>query len=524
MLDAAAIENLEYYERLLEYELALLNASEDLVTFAEVTMPHKKYPDDITKSRYQAARHHHVMGDLMMEVEAGDRLKVILNLPPRHGKSELCTKRMCAWFSGRHPELDVIVATYNRDFAEDFGKEVREIVRSKRFQQIFPEYSLVMGGEASDHLITNMGGNLYFLGKRSPTTGRGADLILVDDPTKDDKDVKHDTFRDDCWEWFTQTLLTRRHHDQCAVVLTQTRWHEDDLVGRITDDTNIKYSEIFSNGFEMVNLPALAIEDDPLGREVGDPLWPERFGLDYLNEMQGANPVSFSALYQCDPTPATGVYYQADEIHTYKRGELPDNLTIYAASDHAVGTKQLNDPTCMGTYGVCDQGNAYVLPHLVWRRIDTKTAVAEMIKIMKDQKPVFWYAEKGHISKSIGPFLSVEKKEAGVHCPVIEDHPIGDKIQRAQSARGAAAQGKILFPEDAPWWPKAKKELLKFPNARHDDFVDFVSIIGMKLNSQITPSKRRRATEYKEGTFGHMLEGFKRQDRMTKRIEARRGW
>ena len=516
--------DLKYYEKLLKYELALMDAEDDLVTFAEVTMPLKKFPDDPSKSKYKAAKHHHVMGDIMMEVERGDRMKVILNLPPRHGKSELCTKRMCAWYSARHPELDVIVATYNGDFAKDFGKEVREIVNSRRFKQIFPEYHLVRGGEGSEHLITNEGGNLFFLGRRSATTGRGAHLILVDDPTKDDRDVKHDTFRDDCWEWFTQTLLTRRHHDRCPIVLTQTRWHEDDLVGRITDSSNPKFAQAFSDGFEMVNLPALALEEDPIGRKPGEPLWPERFGLQYLLEMQAANSVSFSSLYQCDPTPESGVFYQVDELSTYKRGDLPDNLTIYAASDHAVGTKNHNDPTCMGTYGVCEKGNAYILPNLVWRRIDTKTAVDEMIKIMKDSKPLFWYAEKGHISKSIGPFLKTAMMEAGVYCPVIEDHPVGDKLQRAQSARGRAAQGKILFPADAPWWPKAKAELLKFPNARHDDFVDFVSIIGMKLTSQINPNMRKKKTGFEPGTFGHMLRDFKRQDRVEETAKSRRGW
>lgn len=520
----ATQSDLKYYEKLLKYELALMDAEEDLVTFAEVTMPLKKFPDDPSKSAYRSMDHHRFMGKTMMEVERGERLKVILNLPPRTGKSELCTRRMCAWFSGKHPELDVIVATYNSDFAEDFGKEVREIIRSPRFKQIFPDYRLVPGGEGSAHLITHEQGNLYFLGKRSPTTGRGGHLILVDDPTKDDKDVKHDTFREDVWDWFTKTLLTRRHHYQCPIVIAQTRWSEDDIIGRITDPSNPKYAEVFADGFKMINIPALALEDDPIGRKVGEPLWPERFPLKHYLEMQAVDPVGFSSLYQCDPTPAQGVFYQVDEIQTYKRGELPDNLTIYAASDHAVGTKNHNDPSCMGTYGVCEKGNAYILPNLVWRRIDTKDAVEAMIKIMRDDKPLFWYAEKGHISKSIGPFLKIAMMEAEVYCPVIEDHPVGDKLQRAQSARGRAAQGKILFPADAPWWPKAKAELLKFPNARHDDFVDFVSIIGMKLTSQINPNMRKKKTGFEPGTFGHMLRDFKRQDREAEASNSRRGW
>lgn len=513
---------LEHYLRLLEYELALQEAEDDLLRFAEMTMPEMRFPDDPSRSRYRASKHHRLMADLMMQVERGERRKVIINTMPRGGKSELCTKRFCAWYSALHPEQDIIVATYNEKFALDFGKDIREIMRSPRFKQIFPEFSLK--SESNETVTTYAGGDIFFLGRRSPTTGRGANLILVDDPTKDDKDVKYDGFREDCWQWFTQTLLTRRHDDKAAIVLSQTRWHSDDIVGRITDKENPAYSPRFAEGFEIINLPAIADHDDPLGRKPGEPLWPERFGLKYLQEMQDANPASFASLYQCDPTPDDGVFFRVEEIHEYDPGDLPSKLTVYVASDHAVGTKSIHDPSCIVPFGIDENGTAWVMPQVVWRRMDAQDAVEEMISIMKAHNPIFWYAERGHITKSIGPFLNKRMQEEGVYTPIIEEQPIGDKIQRAQSGRARCAQGKIKFPRTAPWWPRAKSELLKFPNGRFDDFVDVVSMIGLKVGYHTGPSKVIHKSRHQQGTFGHMLAEFRKQDREDKFQSEAAGW
>lgn len=514
--------DLHRYLQILQYRKGLLEAEQDLVRFAEVTMPVLGKLSDINATHYRAAPHHRFMGRTMMEVEAGLRRKVILNLPPRHGKTELCTKRAAAWIHGRHPDKDIIIATYNEKFAADFGKEVRAILTSPRFRQIFPNYALK--SQSNEHIRTTDGGEIFFLGRRSSTTGRGGDFILVDDPTKDDKEVRYDAFREDCWQWFTQTLLTRRHHDRAPIVLTQTRWHEDDIVGRITDKTNPAYSAKFAAGFEIINLPAIADDNDALGRKPGEALWPERFGLSYLEEMREANSVSFSSLYQCDPAPADGVFYSPSDLHEYQSSELPDHLYTFVVSDHAVGTGQQNDPTVICPYGVDDKGTAWLLPGLVWRRMDSEDAVEEMIRIMRELNPIYWFAEKGQISKSIGPFLRKRMQEEDVYTPFIEEHPVGDKVQRAQSGRARCAQGKIRFPAFAPWWPKARTELLKFPNARHDDFVDVVSMIGLKVGYQHGPGSVQKVNRFERGTFGHMLAEFKRQDREEAEKKAMGAW
>lgn len=512
------------YEQLLRYELAAMDAADGLKAFCRFTMPDPKAPHDPDRSLFLPARHLDVLVDLMESVERGEILKAILNTAPRHGKSETATRRMAAWFAGRSPHKEVIVATYGEVFARNFARDIRAIIESQRFRQAFPDYALQA---ASDEVLTNhLGKNIYSLGRRSPTTGRGGDILLVDDPVKDDKEARSQLFRDDLWEWFTQTLLSRRHTDRAPVVLTQTRWTEDDIVGRITDRTNPKWSKEFSEGWEIVNLPALAEEDDPLGRKPGEALWPERFGAPYLEQMRAANPVAFSALYQCNPTPADGAFYLSDDLHTYERDELPamDQLRVYGVSDHGVATSTHSDPSCLMLFGVDATGTAWILPDLAWRRMGSAEQVEEWLRLVKTHKPMWWYAERGHISRSIGPFLKKRMDEEGVYCPVMEEAPVGDKMTRAQSSRARCAQGRIRFPGFAGWWARARHELLTFPNGRHDDFVDALSLVGLKLTTHAQPSRTIAKNAPAPGTWAALKQSWKSEDEEAAARRARAGW
>ena len=516
------MNDLKKYLALLEYELALQEAEDDLIRFSEVTMPIEKHMGDPAKTKYKAADHHRFMASLAHRAEAGDLLKGLLRTAPRHGKTELMTLRFAAWLSGRHPDKDIIVASYNSKFAEDLGGQVKEILKSQRFRQIFPEYRL--DKEAVDHISNTQGGNLYFIGRDSTVTGRGGDFLLLDDPIKNDSDARSGDFREKLWQWFTQTFLTRRHTDKSVVIVTGTQWHEDDLFGRLTDPSNPSYSAKLAAGFEDIQLPVFAQDNDPLGRRPGEVLWPQRFSKSYLEEMQEANANAFSALYLCNPVPSKGAFYQLDGIFEYDSHELPERLTMYVASDFAVATKNLNDRTCILPYGVDDRGDAWIMPKITWERIPSDQAVERAIDTIKSYKPTFWYCEKGQLIRSIGPFITKRMEEEGVYCPFITDQRTQDKVAYAHTARNRAAQGRIRFPRFAPWWPDAKTEMLRFPNARFDDFVDTLSIIGMKLNQYTGPGANLVKKQSAIGTWGHMKEQFNRADREAQAGRAKAGW
>jgi len=349
--------------------------------------------------------------------------------------SELVSRRLIPWCLGRQMGRKVIFATYGQEFAEDFGRDVREIIKSQQFKQVFPDLRFRKAGAASDRLNFMYGGEAFFVGREGTITGRGGDIIVVDDPLKDAQEARSKAARDEVWRFFTDTLMTRQMTG-ASVVIVMTRWHEDDLVGRLTDPKNPCYDEEEAKTWEVLRLPAIAEQSedgspDPLGRAFGEVLWPKREGrkkyydLEFLLAQKRLNKASFSALYQQRPSPLDGDFFKKEMILTYKPGELPKNLRVYVVSDHAVSTEQRADYTVILTVGVDDVGNIWVLD--MWRQQAPADVVVEkMLDIMKNRKPLMWFAEKGHISKSIGPFLRKRMKETQTYIYVNEMTPVKD--------------------------------------------------------------------------------------------------
>lgn len=324
--------------------------------------------------------------------------------------------------------------------------------------------------------------------------------LLIDDLYKDHEEARSQAIRDQAWNWFTKVAMTRRMGRK-LVVITMTRWHTDDIVGRLTDPENPHYNSKEAARWKIIRLPAIAEYDDPLGREEGEALWPDAFDLDFLQSQQRLDPLGFASLYQQTPTVADGTLFQRDTIQRYERSELPENLRYYATSDHAVGLTQKNDPSCMLKGGVDNQGNLW-LTEIFWKRVPADKAVEMMLEMGhgadRDSRPLIWWAEKGHISKSIGPFLRKRMEETGRFVRVQEVQPIGDKEQRAQSISARVALGKVYFPK-GDVWDKAIEEMMAFPNGLHDDFVDALSLFGLGLTSQYGKSEKK---EVKEPRFG----------------------
>jgi predicted phage terminase large subunit-like protein len=271
------------------------------------------------------------------------------------------------------------------------------------------------------------------------------------------------------------------------VIITFTRWHNDDIIGRLTDPENPKFSERLAKKIKIINFPAIAEADDPLGRPVGTPLWPERYPLEGLLDQQAANPIMFAAQYQQRPSLLDGDLFKRENIRFYRKDQLPVDLRIYGASDHAVATGQRNDFTVLLKIGVDHQSNIYILD-CFWQRAKSDVVVEAMLGMARgNMKPLIWWAEKGHISKSIGPFLHKRMAETGTYMNVREVTPTGDKAQRSQSMVGRVAMGKLYFPDGVHWTEKAINEMMAFPNGTHDDFVDTLSLIGLGLQSQFSP-------------------------------------
>ena len=502
-----------------------IEARDDFLKFVKFTMPDIEEPENVDLSIFKDAKHHRALAKVLEKVEKGHIPRLIVTLPPRHGKTELISRRFIPWLLGKAPYRNIIFATYNEPFSQDIGGDCRNIMQSPHFKQVFPKFRFRLGGLSREKLQAAEGGMAAFVGRGGSITGRGADILIIDDPIKDAEEAMSPTLRQKLWDWFTQVAMTRLMTKFAAVVVVHTRWHEDDLIGRITDPTNPCYSEGEAAKWKIINLPAIAHDDDPLGRQPGEALWPERFDLEFLNAAKTLDPRGFSALYQQRPTPDDGDLFRAEWLVNYEKSELPSDLRIYAASDHAIGEdKTRNDATVMIVGGVDKYGDIYILD-VWWEKAGADKQVEAMLRMAKQWKPLLWFAEKGHISKAIGPFLRKRMQEERVYFSVEEVTPIGNKVQRAQSIMGRMSMKKVKFPKFAPWVMRAREELLKFPNARHDDFVDALAWLGRAVDRMAAPTAVRveRNTE-QYGTLGWLKADAAYREKQQRLEAALKGW
>ncbi len=332
-----------------------------------------------------------------------------------------------------------------------------------------------------------------------------------------------------------------------GLVVHNTRWHTDDLIGRLCDpdhpERNKAYAGI-ADDWTYINLPAV-VDDPALAADLGltleepkDPrvvaqfgvkpisaLWPERKGLDFLAEAKRMDPRTFNALYMGRPTAEDGAYFRSEYIVEYGPEDLPADLKFYGASDHAVSAKQENDPTVLGCVGVDENDDIWILPDLVWDRMQTDRTVEELLVQFKLHKPQLWWMESELISKSFGPFLHKRMIEERVYVTIDQVVPSKDKPTRARAIQGRMSMRKVHFPRFAPWFQDARRELLQFPYGAHDDFVDWLAHIGQGLlmarGAVRAPANENEAPV---GSIQWILRSAKKRAAAEQRVAANRGW
>ena len=481
---------------LLERKKAIIKARAGMIAFSRYMSPDPDDRADPRLSAYEDVRHHRVIAAALEEVEAGRIKRLMISCPPRHGKTKLASINFSAWYAGRNPMKSVVFATYSDKFAQDTGGAVKTLIQSPLYAHLFPNFRLAYGGAANDRLRIAGGGDMFFVGVGGALTGRGGDVNILDDPIKNRQEADSIVVRDKLWNWYNSVLRYRMMTQDAALVIIATRWNEDDIIGRHIDPTNPYFNQEEAESWRIINLPALAEEDDPLGRELDQPLWPARFDTAFLLEQRRADARGFTALYQGRPTPAEGAFFKSDFIRTYnKMSDLPhaDAMRYYGASDFAVATKQENDKSCHLIVGVDENDNIWIMPDLVWSRMPSDMSINAVIHLMSKYRPMMWWAEKGVIAKSIGPFLRKRMLEKRVFCSIDEIAPIADKLARAQSINARMSMGRVYFPRFARWFADARDQLLKFPHSGFDDFVDTLSLIGLGLMKQIPAKMKPKA-------------------------------
>ena len=420
-------------------------ARNSLLAFTEYTNP-----------AYQRAQHHAQIAAKLEAVERGEIDRLMIFMPPRHGKSELASKRFPAWCLGRDPKRQIIAASYNSDLANDFGRNVRNIVAEPEFRQVFPTVTLAADSQAANRMNTNHGGAYVAAGVGTAVTGRGAHIALIDDPFKDREEADSERRRELVWDWYRSTLYTRLMPGG-AIVLIQTRWHEDDLAGRLLDQD--------AGQWEVLELPAI---DDQ-----GAALWPDWYPVETLERIKATvGPREWSALYQQRPQPDEGTFFRREWFNEWK--QLP-YLRYYGTSDYAV-TDGGGDYTVHRIWGICPKGDVYRVAGYREQATSDKWIEAKLDLIAK-YKPLAWFGEGGVIQKAIEPMLKRRMRERNVHCRLEWLSSVADKPTRARSFQAMAATGRVHFEPGADL-----SEFLVFPAGKHDDDVDTASLIGRAID------------------------------------------
>ena len=432
---------------------------------------------------YVPARHHLLLVQYLERVARGEIDRLMVWMPPGSAKSTYSTVLFPPWFLEKAPEKLILGISHTAELAHEFGRRIRNLV-SNHAPQL--GYGLREDSKAAGRWNTEKDGGFYGAGVGGNITGRRADLGLIDDPVKSRKEADSELVQRRQYEWYRFDFLTRLKPG-APIIIIQTRWNEADLSGRILADEG----RVEEGGkWTVVRLPMEAEEDDPLGRQPGERLWPEWFTPQMVADAK-LDPRVWGALYQQDPTPEGGNFFKAEWLLGYQAGDLPVNLHVYMGSDHAVSEEESADYTVALCVGMDEAGVLWVLPDAIWDRADSATIVDKLIDMIERRRPMTWLAEKGHISKAIGPFLRERMMKRRVYCQIEEITPTTDKKSRAQAIKDRMAMGLVRFPRFAPWWADAQRQLLAFPAGAHDDFVDALAHIGGAVD-KLSPAMARR--------------------------------
>lgn len=412
------------------------------------------------------------LDQFLRDVEAQKSPRLIICQPPRSGKSEIVSRRFPAYALGKNPDLQIIATSYSSDLVSRFNRDVQRIIDDDIYREIFPSTTLngrnVKTDTRASYIRTSdlfevVGhkGSYRSTGVGGGITGQGADILIIDDPIKDRAEANSPTIREKLWDWYTSTAYTRLSPGGGVIVMA-TRWHTDDLIGRLIQ----KMQEGSGDDFNVITYPAIAEHDEP-HRKAGEALHPERYDLEQLNAIrQTIGPQDWSALYQQRPVPEGGAVFKIDAFKRWNSTNLPPafdqilgswDMTFKdsKSSDYVVGQ-------VWGRKGV----DLYLLDLFRGQWDFTKTL--EMFALMTAKYPRThrWLIEDKANGSAI---ISVLKKQIHGITPIT---PTESKLERAYAVTPLIEAGNVYIPESATWIANFEDELLNFPAGAHDDQVD----------------------------------------------------
>ena len=408
-------------------------------------------------------RHHRIIAEKLEKIATGELKRLIVNMPPRHSKSEFASYLMPAWFLGRNPKLKIIQATHNTELAVRFGRKVRNLIETEAYYEIFPETKLKADDKAAGRWGTEAGGEYFAAGVGAAVTGRGADLFFIDDPHSEQDALSEGAF-DNAYEWYTSGPRQRLQPGG-AIILVMTRWGTKDLTGKLM---KAQANDVMSDEWEVVEFPAIMPSDKPL--------WPEFWNKDDLLKVKAALPVAkWNAQWQQQPTATEGAIVKREWWQPWEKEDVPPVKYIMQSYDTAFSKKETADYSAITTWGVFqpEEGGADHIILLDARR--GRYNFPELKEVALEEYD-YWEPDMVIIeAKATGTPLTDELRRTGI--PVLNYTPAKgrDKVTRMHTVAPIFEAGMVWAPEKK-FADEVIEECAAFPNGDHDDFVDSMTM------------------------------------------------
>lgn len=441
----------------------------------------------------QLVAHHRLLLEKLQGIESGAIPNLMALMPPGSAKSTYVDVVFVPWFMARKPRRNVILASYASDIAKKQGRRARQLIQSRSFSNLMPGITLKDDQKAADEWALSNGSEYMSGGLLSGLTGNRGALGIVDDPIKGREAAESEVIRNKVWDTYIDDFCSRLIPGSPQVMIL-TRWHEDDPAGRILPEGWDGESDVFAGRdgrtWHVLCLPAVADRnDDPLGRKIGETLWPEWFSHEHWAPFK-RNRRTWHSLYQQKPTNEEGTFFRREWFRRYTPEQLPKQLHKYLSSDHAPAGEDDSNFSCVRVWGIDPTGDLYMLDG--FRHQDTMDKTAERvvgdksegkIGLLQKHKPVFaWFPEDDNNWKSVSGFVKKAMREQGQYCVVAPISPNGaDKAVKAQSFQAMASMGRVWLPV-GPEGDDVLDQYLKFPGGKNDDEVDTAGVIGRAID------------------------------------------
>jgi predicted phage terminase large subunit-like protein len=415
--------------------------------------------------------HHRRIAAALDRVIAGKCKRLMIAMPPRHGKSQMGSYLFPAYLMGKLPQSKLIVGSHTAELAQRFGRMIRNLVEDERYGELFPDTKLSVDSKAAGRWNTNAGGEAFFIGKGGAMTGRGGDIVVLDD-ILDEQDAVSETAMENTWEWYTSGPRQRLQPNG-AIIVINTRWKTDDLSGRLLR----QQGQLKSDQWEILEFPAIL----PSGK----PLWPEYWQLEELEKVKMSIGIKkWNAQWQQQPTNDEGAVLKREWWRKWKHDEPPECDYVLQTLDTAYSKKETADFSVIATWGVfypsADSGPALILLSVTKGRWD----FPELKRIAKKEY-VYWQPDNVLIeAKATGTSLQQELRKMNI--PVTMYSPGGrrqgqDKISRANAVAPILESGMVWYPEGEEFAQDLVEECAAFPNGSHDDQVDVTVMALMRF-------------------------------------------